>query len=246
MQILRRIKRSLNRSSMPASAPASSGRMAVRDRYMDIRKHITVQQPLIIDGGASTGNSSRRFLHDYPYAQIHAFEPIPSALEQLNAALKKYSNVNIHPQALGASNKRMTFHVLQHPSSSSFLSPTNLNIHYHSGEMELAQEIEVEMVRLDSIFHESADLLKLDLQGYELEALKGAGEWLRQVKIITTEVEFVPLYVGQPLFSEIELYLREHGFYLFNLYELWTHADGQLTAGDAVFFNRRYFDPGGQ
>lgn len=216
--------------------------MAVRDRYADIRQRITAQQPIIIDGGASTGNSSRRFLQDYPNAQIHAFEPIPSALEHLKAALAGHPNLHIHPQALGASNQRMTFHVLNRPSSSSFLAPTALNVHYHPQEMDVAQDIEVEMVRLDSVFHERVDLLKLDLQGYELEALKGAGEWLKQVRIITTEVEFAPLYEGQPLFSEIELYLREQGFYLFNLYELWTHTDGQLTAGDAVFFNQRDFD----
>jgi FkbM family methyltransferase len=220
--------------------------MAVRDRYVDIRRHITAPQPLIIDGGASTGNTSRQFVQDYPQAQIHAFEPIPAALEKLKAALAGSPNVQIHPKALGASNQSMTFHVLQRHTSSSLLSPTSLNLHYHPDEMQLAQDIQVEMVRLDSVFQQSADLLKLDLQGYELEALKGAGEWLQQVKIITTEVEFVPLYEGQPLFSEIELYLRERGFYLFNLYELWTHPDGQLTAGDAVFFNQRYFDPRGR
>ena len=167
MQILRRLKRRFNRPVVSA-APATSGRMAVRDRYIDIRQRITTPQPLIIDGGASIGSSSQRFLQDYPDAQIHAFEPIPAALEQLNRTLAAYPNVHIHAQALGASNQSMTFHVLQRHTSSSLLTPTALNTHYHADEMGIAQDIQVEMVRLDSVFQESADLLKLDLQGYEL------------------------------------------------------------------------------
>jgi hypothetical protein len=59
--------------------------------------------------------------------------------------------------------------------------------------------------------------------------------------VITTEVEFVPLYEGQPLFGDIDVFLRQHGFKLLNLYDLWTQEDGQLTAGDAVYLNTRYF-----
>jgi hypothetical protein len=112
--------------------------------------------------------------------------------------------------------------------------------------MDVLQEIEVKLTRLDALFGEPVDLLKLDLQGYELEALRGCGEWIRQIKLITTEVEFLPLYEGQPLFSDVEAYLRERGFCLLNLYELWTQPDGQLTAGDALFLNRRFFAAGGQ
>jgi hypothetical protein len=98
------------------------------------------------------------------------------------------------------------------------------------------------MVRLDSVFDQEIDILKLDLQGYELEALRGATTLLPRVKTITVEVEFVPLYNGQPLFGDVDVCLRQAGFRLLNLYELWTQPDGQLTAGDAVYLNTRYFE----
>lgn len=103
--------------------------------------------------------------------------------------------------------------------------------------------VEVQQVRLEDVMkgcHE-IDFLKLDLQGYELEALNGCGKLLERIKIITIEIEFIPLYDGQPLFGDIDVYLRAQGFRMLNLYELYTHLDGQLTAGDAVYLNRKYF-----
>ena len=60
-------------------------------------------------------------------------------------------------------------------------------------------------------------------------------------QVITTEIEFVSLYDGQPLFGDIDVFLRAHGFRLLNLYELYTHPDGKLTAGDAIYLNNNYF-----
>jgi hypothetical protein len=107
--------------------------------------------------------------------------------------------------------------------------------------MDVAQIVDVPMVRIDGVLNQEVDILKLDLQGYELEALRGATNLLPRIKTITTEVEFVPLYDGQPLFGDIDCFLRQSGFRLLNLYELWTHPDGQLTAGDAIYLNTHYF-----
>lgn len=108
--------------------------------------------------------------------------------------------------------------------------------------MDIRQIVEVQQIRLEEAIHEHSeiDLLKLDIQGYELEALKGCGKLLDHIKIITTEIEFVTLYDGQPLFGDIDVFLRSHGFRMLNLYELYTHPNGQLTAGDAVYLNSKY------
>ena len=104
------------------------------------------------------------------------------------------------------------------------------------------ESVDVDQVRLDGILDQDIDVLKLDLQGYELDALKGCEKLLPRIKAITTEVEFVPLYEGQPLFADIDIYLRARGFRFLNLYELWTHPDGQLTAGDAIYLNNIFFE----
>ncbi|MFQ3678978.1 MAG: FkbM family methyltransferase [Pseudanabaenaceae cyanobacterium] len=59
------------------------------------------------------------------------------------------------------------------------------------------------------------DVLYLDI--HELSALQGAGEYLQHTLCVQTEVEFVPLYRGQPLFGDIDAFLRSQGFALFAL-----------------------------
>lgn len=215
--------------------------MAVRDRFEDIRHHINCDNPVVVDGGAYIGHTINIFLKMYAKPLIFAFEPVP----QLADALKTNHpspDVHIYENALGAVNQQIQFHVLKALQSSSILPPGDWVRKYHEEKMDIRQTIEVEMVRLDSILPvKSIDIFKLDLQGYELEALKGAEHLLPHIKVITTEVEFVPLYLNQPLFSDIESFLRAHDFRLLNLYELWTHPDGQLTAGDAVFLNNHFF-----
>jgi FkbM family methyltransferase len=152
------------------------------------------------------------------------------------------TRVIIHHCALGSKNDQLKFNIVEHATSSSFFQPSKTNHKYHPGEMEITQNIEVAVVRLDSVVDGDIDILKLDLQGYELEALRGCGDLLTQIKTITTEVEFISLYEGQPLFADIDSFLRENGFRLYNLYDLWTQDDGQLTAGDAVYLNMFYFD----
>ena len=57
-----------------------------------------------------------------------------------------------------------------------------------------------------------ADFLKIDVQGGELLVLQGAVERLRDVVVVHTEVEFLPLYINQPLFADIDSFLRDQGF----------------------------------
>ncbi len=73
--------------------------------------------------------------------------------------------------------------------------------------------------RLDDLLGHvpAVDFLKLDIQGAELAALQGAASVLARTAMIQCEVEFAPIYQGQPLFSEVELFLRRAGFMLIDL-----------------------------
>jgi len=224
--------------------PRKIGRMAVRDRYEDIKTMLNSESPIIVDGGGNNGSTTDYFLRQYKEPIIHIFEPIPGLVEQLNNKYKNNKNVNVHGAALGARTEIINFNIVDNLVSSSVLKPSELNQNIHGKNMDIVQEVRVPQVRLDDSMKgvREIDLLKLDLQGFELEALKGCGNLLDHVKIISTEVEFVPLYDNQPLFGDIDTYIRSKGFRLFNLYDLYTQSDGQLTAGDAVYLNSRYFE----
>jgi hypothetical protein len=85
------------------------------------------------------------------------------------------------------------------------------------------------------------DILKLDLQGHELQAIKGMAGFLSSVKLIFIEVQFLEIYQGTPLFSDVETYLRGKGFVFYQFFGLVrSPKDGRLLYGDAIFFNRKY------
>lgn len=239
MYRLKRLLRRFTGAGQPARS--TTGIMALRDRFQDIRHLLQTAKPVIVDGGASTGTVTDIFLRQYAHPTIHTFEPRLDAAQRMQAKYKDCPNVTVHACALGAADGTLTFQVVGHATSSSFFRPSTINQHYHPGAMGVVHSIDVPVVRLDSVLQGTIDLIKLDLQGYELEALKGCGDLLRQTRCIITEIEFVPLYEGQPLFGDVDVFLREKGFRLFNLYELWTQPDGQLTSGDALYLSIRHF-----
>jgi len=91
-------------------------------------------------------------------------------------------------------------------------------------------------VRNISLIH----LIKLDVQGYELEVLKGCGDKINEIVAVYAEVNFVEVYENQPEFFEIDRFLHSKGFRLYNFYHLSSSVhSGQILAGDVMWANRR-------
>jgi len=224
------------------AANQAYGCMAVRDRYVDIKALLATEAPVIIDGGANDGSTILRLLTQYQTPTIHAFEPIPALAKHLSMLFGEFPHVTIHGAAMGAEAGTVQFNIVNNLVSSSILKPNALKKSIHGEKVEIREVVDVPLVRLDDVMGpEVVDFIKLDLQGYEVEALKGGQRLLERTRVITTEAMFVPLYEGQPLFADIDQFLRAQGFRLFNLYELYTQQSGQLTVGDAVYLNNRYF-----
>jgi len=226
-------------SKIKPIAPGAAGRMVTRDWTSDVHALLKTFPPrVIVDGGAHTGRFTRKFLQHYKNARIHAFEPIPSLATNLTKSFPK--RVTVHAVALGDKNEDLKFNVLAYKGASSVFEPSPVLKAFQKGKTAVSRVLTVPCRRLESIIP-AVDLIKLDLQGYELNALKGCGALLKATRLIVTEIEFIPLYNNQPLFSDIAMYLSANNFRLFNLYDLWTHPHGQLTAGNAIFINRSFY-----
>ena len=118
-----------------------------------------------------------------------------------------------------------------------------------SSDLEVVGKKEVDTVSLDSFLPKSGittiDFLHLDTQGTELDILQGAQAFLSNSIVgVKCEVEFAPLYEGQVLFGDVDAFLRQRGFVLFDLsrsrYRRAGFPDdaltrGQLLWGDAVY-----------
>lgn len=142
-----------------------------------------------------------------------------------------------------------TFYETEWGPTSSLYAPNLTGISDFTGLAEIstvAKTTEVQTRRLDDVFDEDVHFLKLDVQGGELDVLKGAVGLLTKVLVIHTEVEFYPMYQDQPLFDDVSRFLLEHGFELFDLprlikysYQPAAEPLERLLWGEAVFIPTR-------
>jgi len=163
-----------------------------------------------------------------PNLAIYGFDADADACEAANTELKSrnISWKEVHlPFALDGKTGESTLYVTQHPMCSSLYPPNELFLSRFNGLPEFANldfTVEVETITLDELYSQekitSADFLQIDVQGAELDVLKGASNILeKNVLAIQIEVEFASLYCSQPLFHHVDAYLRNLDFSLFDL-----------------------------
>lgn len=175
----------------------------------------------ILDVGAmSLGEGTEPYaalLKAAPCAVI-GFEPVETELAKLKAIDK--SGATFLPYYVGDGTPQV-FHECNYPMTSSLLEPNSALLAKFQNLEELTRVVKrtpVETKRLDDMREVAGtDLLKIDVQGGELMVLHGAVETLKSVLVVHTEVEFVPMYKDQPLFGDIDEFLRAQGFLLHRL-----------------------------
>ncbi len=180
----------------------------------------------ILDIGAlSEGADRYQRLVDLGQARITGFEPNPAEYERLSQRGHPYSYI---PKFLGDGNAH-TLHIARYPGCSSLFAPDPAIIDMFStiGATEVSDNFRtvethrVETTRLDDIAGlDAPDYVKIDVQGAELMVLEHGTSKLAGTMVLECEVEFLPLYRGQPLFGEIEAFLRTQGFMLHKLIEV--------------------------
>lgn len=152
-------------------------------------------------------------------AQIVGFEPLSGKRQK---RVEKESSVVMLPHAIGQGGSAV-LRVTKFNPASSLLAPDAAKLAEFLAlpdMLEVVEEIGLETRRLDDI-PEAAGcrLLKIDVQGGELDVLRGATGTLKEVLAVFIEVEFLDIYRGQPLFCSVHAFLEEQGFELLDLLE---------------------------
>jgi FkbM family methyltransferase len=177
------------------------------------RNHIKFRT--IIDAGANVGQFARASAELYPEATIYSIEALPDVAKSFRANLSDRPTVHLFETALGSYTGTIRFYPNSYSQSSSALPLQTADQPKHAGQRQL-DPIDVPVIRLDDLLAgrtlEGPVLLKLDLQGFELEALKGAPEFLTRCDYVLAETVFDAAYEGEPLFQELQTYLGESGF----------------------------------
>lgn len=197
---------------------------------------------VIFDCGANIGFVSHQFLAKFPDSRIYAFEPNPSVFEKLN---NQYANnKNVACFNIGISNEQgeLMFNVNQNNGTSSFLNPTD----YHTSNIA-SKNITPTKVAVSSINAIMAktgvkhiDVLKLDIEGFEIKALEGISDLNENVSMIFTEVNLIPTYEGQPLIEDLISYLRPRGFSIYNFYGINENAHRQASITNLLFISSKF------
>ncbi|MBX9702046.1 MAG: FkbM family methyltransferase, partial [Acetobacteraceae bacterium] len=158
-------------------------------------------------------------------AEVVGFEPNRAALAVLEA--RRGPHECYLPHAIGDGAPHV-LHICQAPGMTSLLEPDPAVLGLFHGFPDWGRVLATEAIetrRLDDVPEAAgADMIKLDIQGAELMVLRHATARLAEAVVVQAEVEFLPLYRGQPLFSEVEIFLRGQGFRLHRFLPLVSRA----------------------
>ena len=202
---------------------------------------LEIKQPIdVVDIGANAIESDReppyKSLLDQGLASVYGFEVDSDGLERLNKNKGPYETYVSHAVYDGEEHE---LKVCKAPGMTSLLEPNTELLACLHGFPEwctVEKRISVPTVRLDDVEEiASIDFLKIDIQGAELEVFKNGMNKLEDCLVIHTEVKFLPMYEGQPLFSEVELFLRDHGFTFHRFEPLISRILQPLLINDDIF-----------
>ncbi len=206
---------------------------------------------VIFDIGSCEGEDTVRYARLFPRARLFSFESLPTNQDLIRRNLTRYAvtNAEVVPLALADRAGEAVFHVSSgRPSdefagkdwnygnkSSSLLPPAGKEAMY--GWIEFKEAITVPTDTLDRFCQSREltriDFIHMDVQGAERLVLAGAAAMLPRVGAIWLEVSDQPLYAGQMLRSEIEDFMRSHGF------ALGCEVRREIE-GDQFYVNLRY------
>jgi len=197
----------------------------------------------IIDVGANRGNFIHLAQLRFAPKKAICIEPLQEAFLKLKQRYNNNPKFSLFNCALGASSGQTEMEVNTHDEASSILPiRTEGELIFTHKDLRPIDKILIELKTVDQIVREenvtSVELLKLDVQGFELEVLKGAMETLPKTRVILSEISFYHQYEKGALFWDIHQFLKEKNFYLIDLGAYQTSKDGALLQGDAVFINK--------
>lgn len=195
----------------------------------------------IIDGGASIGDISLKFANYFPKSNVYCFEPYSDFNQFLSKRFNGNERISIFPFALNSANEELNLYINNSKGTNSTLPPASNGVLIYGNQFENTGVEVAKAISLDSWAKQNGidhiDILKLDVQGTELDVLKGANRLLLNngIDALLLEVNFQNCYRNQPGWDALMSYLTNLGYCLFNFYNFYYH-EGKLVQSDAIFF----------
>ena len=195
----------------------------------------------VVDIGANRGQFALAARHVFPQTRIISFEPLAGPAALYRAVFAGDDRARLIEAAVGPKPGTTQIHVSARDDSSSLLPITERQNALFPGTAE-AGTATIQVLRLADALA-AADiaapaLLKLDVQGFELQALAGCENLLDRFAWVYVECSFVELYAGQAFADEVIAWLREREFVLRGVYNTAYDREGRAVQADFLFENR--------
>ncbi|MBV8166467.1 MAG: FkbM family methyltransferase [Alphaproteobacteria bacterium] len=171
----------------------------------------------VVDAGAAAFQADvYARLSEQGLCEVVGFEPHREDWARRNAAARP--GHRYLPYALGDGTVRRFYECAGGLTNSFFRPNAALTAKFARFDMAIVAEYDIQTHRIDDLAEiGDIDYLKLDVQGGELDIIEGARTALATALVVHTEVEFIPLYVDQPLIGDIDVALRKSGFWMHRL-----------------------------
>lgn len=202
---------------------------------------------MIVDVGCRWGFADK-FLAHLDDLQLYGFDADKA---ECNSLSKRYKSDRIHLVPVGLSNKPGLLELFstENPGCSSIYPPNQDLINQCGNILHCMREIgreKINVTTLDAWAKQAKvpaiDYMKLDTQGSELLILEGGADSIKNTRILEVEVEFNPLYEGQPLFADVDTFLRKQGFVLWKFTNLIHYSPPEENQIELGSFNACYSD----
>lgn len=188
----------------------------------------------IIDIGAAQGSFTRECLKFFQHSQYLLVEPLKENKNFLDNLARENDNIKVYYAAAASFDGEIILNVHEHLDGSSIMNETD-------GDSANGTPRKVESITLDSLLNKYNDLqppylIKLDVQGAELEVLKGAERTIKLTEYILMEVSFFKFFKDSPQFCDVIDFMKQRGFVPYDLTGLrYRPLDNALAQIDLAF-----------
>lgn len=196
---------------------------------------------LILDVGANVGQFAEKIFEAGYEKRIVSYEPLSRPYGILAEKSRTNPNWDVERLCIGDSPGEVELMISHNEIASSILGTTPVLSEFQP-EFEYVGSETVEVTTLDAaassaIASAENPFLKVDVQGFEEQVLRGAEETLGRCVGLQIELSFLELYDGQMLFSEMLRDLEKKGFTPYRFYPAWIDVrDGRWLQADGLFF----------
>ena len=215
-------------------------RGAARLRWLKKMGHLAgVTQ--VVDAGANEGAFARSVAAVLPEAAIYCFEPVPATFARLQRNTAALPNVELANVALGPARAQVPMYTCPLDEANSLLRGTRALTDAWN-ETAPTGQVEVEVWPLDDFLAGKKApgkfFLKADVQGYELELLKGAAATLRRCALLQLETSLVPLYESAPTLPQLWQFVVDAGFEFLMLGDVLTSRQNRQPVSCDLYFSK--------